>query len=260
MRADPFHVSANTDPKGDRSKRPQDQDPDMLLHVVRETDGGIVVGGRSTRLRRRIRIRRSSNRRLRTGATMSSRITRSASSSRWGGGMKHICRTGFAGREPAADYPLSNHFDEIDTLVIFDDVEIPWENVFFIATLAQRPISGRHCIATVLSLYAADAALADLLIGAALFNVRQTGLGKATSRCRRSWRNSPVTGRGSTPISWRQLRGRISPGGILMPNQSLLYTGRVLATSQLPAMMHIARELCGGQICAWSPRQPSLIV
>ena len=40
-----------------------------------------------------------------------------------------------------------------------------------------------------------------------------------------------------------------SPGGLLMPNQSLLYTGRVLACSQLPAMMHIARELCGGQIC-----------
>src|SRR5215217_7552515 len=45
VRADPFHVSANTDPKGDRSKRPQDQDPDMLLHVVRETDRGIVVRG-----------------------------------------------------------------------------------------------------------------------------------------------------------------------------------------------------------------------
>src|SRR3984893_14480041 len=45
VRADPFHVSANTDPKGDRSKAPQDQDPDMLLHVVRETDNGIVVSG-----------------------------------------------------------------------------------------------------------------------------------------------------------------------------------------------------------------------
>ena len=44
-RADPFHVSANTDPKGDRSKAPQDQDPDMLLHVVKETDNGIVVRG-----------------------------------------------------------------------------------------------------------------------------------------------------------------------------------------------------------------------
>ncbi|MBV9686801.1 MAG: 4-hydroxyphenylacetate 3-hydroxylase, partial [Alphaproteobacteria bacterium] len=37
VRLDPFHVSANTDPKGDRSKRPQEQDPDMLLHVVKET-------------------------------------------------------------------------------------------------------------------------------------------------------------------------------------------------------------------------------
>jgi 4-hydroxyphenylacetate 3-monooxygenase len=34
-----------------------------------------------------------------------------------------------------------------------------------------------------------------------------------------------------------------------MPNQSLLYTGRVHACTNLPAMMHLARELCGGQIC-----------
>lgn len=34
-----------------------------------------------------------------------------------------------------------------------------------------------------------------------------------------------------------------------MPNQSLLYSGRVLACSQLHEVMHIARELCGGQIC-----------
>ncbi len=34
-----------------------------------------------------------------------------------------------------------------------------------------------------------------------------------------------------------------------MPNQSLVYTGRVHACSRLPEMMHLARELCGGQIC-----------
>src|SRR6185503_1636779 len=45
LRFDPFHVSANTDPKGDRSKPPQEQDPDMLLHVVRDNDAGIVVRG-----------------------------------------------------------------------------------------------------------------------------------------------------------------------------------------------------------------------
>src|SRR5262249_43947561 len=42
---DPYHVSGNADPKGDRSKRPQDQDPDMMLHAVRETDAGIIVRG-----------------------------------------------------------------------------------------------------------------------------------------------------------------------------------------------------------------------
>jgi aromatic ring hydroxylase len=43
IKDDPFHVSANTDPKGDRSRRPQEQDPDVLLHVVGETDNGIIV-------------------------------------------------------------------------------------------------------------------------------------------------------------------------------------------------------------------------
>ena len=42
---DLFHVSANTDPKGDRSKAPQDQDPDMMVHVVKETDAGIIIRG-----------------------------------------------------------------------------------------------------------------------------------------------------------------------------------------------------------------------
>ena len=45
LEQDTFHVSANTDPEGDRSKRPQDQDPDMMVHVVKETDAGIVLRG-----------------------------------------------------------------------------------------------------------------------------------------------------------------------------------------------------------------------
>jgi 4-hydroxyphenylacetate 3-monooxygenase len=40
-----------------------------------------------------------------------------------------------------------------------------------------------------------------------------------------------------------------SPGGLLMPNQALLYTGRVFACTGLPAAIHLTRDLCGGQIC-----------
>lgn len=76
VREDPFHVSANTDPKGDRSKQPQDQDPDMLLHVVRETDAGIVVRGAKYKRRRPMPIRPSPSRPSPTGATRDCPTTR----------------------------------------------------------------------------------------------------------------------------------------------------------------------------------------
>jgi 4-hydroxyphenylacetate 3-monooxygenase len=251
VRHDPFHVSANTDPKGDRSKRPQDQDPDMLLHVVRETDNGIVVRGAK----------------YETAAAYAEQAFVKPTIANWGDselsdyavgfivrmgapGIKHICRSGFAGRAPAVDYPLTSRFDEVDTLVIFDDVEVPWEDVLF-----YRHTRAATFIRATLHRYSAFPFVqrllrtADLMIGAALHNVRQTGLERqqavqeklATLACYREGINAHLTAAIAS--------GEPSPSGLLMPNQSLLYTGRVLACSQLPAMMHLARELCGGQIC-----------
>jgi 4-hydroxyphenylacetate 3-monooxygenase len=251
VRLDPFHVSANTDSKGDRSKRPQEQDPDMLLHVVREMDRGIVVRGAK----------------FETAAAYANQGFVKPTIANWGDselsdyavgfvvqmgapGIKHICRTGFAGRASIEDYPLANRFDEIDTLVVFDDVEIPWEDVLF-----YRHTRAAAYIRATLHRYSAFPFVqrilryADLLIGAALLNVRQTGLqGRqpvqeklAALACYREGINAHLTA--------AVAEAEVSPGGLLMPNQSLLFAGRVLACSQLPAMMHLARDLCGGQIC-----------
>ena len=161
-----------------------------------------------------------------------------------------ICRTGFTGRAPLEDYPLSNRFDEIDALVVFDDVLIPWENVLF-----YRHTRAATFIRATLHRYSAFAfvqrnlKMADMMIGAALYNVRQTGLEKQPAvqeklsalAVYREGINAHLTAAIAT--------AQKSPGGLLMPNQSLLYTGRVLACSQLHEMMHLTRELCGGQIC-----------
>ncbi|WP_028265006.1 4-hydroxyphenylacetate 3-hydroxylase family protein [Arthrobacter sp. MA-N2] len=249
--ADPFHVSANTDPKGDRSKAPQDQDPDMLLHVVRETDNGIVVRGAK----------------YETAAAYSNQAFTKPTIANWGNselsdyavgfvmdmgtpGLKFISRNGFAGKGPSDDYPLSNRVDEVESLVVFDDVEIPWEDVLF-----YQHTKAAAFIRSTLHRYSAfpfvqrTLHLADLMIGAALWNVKQTGLEKqqavqeklAQLACYREGINAHLTA--------AVANAETSPGGLLMPNQSLLYAGRVTALSQLPAMMHIARELCGGQIC-----------
>ena len=250
-RQDPFHVSANTDPKGDRSKRPQDQDPDMLLHVVKETDAGIVVKGAK----------------FETAAAYANQAFVKPTIANWGDnklsdyavgfiaqmgapGMKHICRTGFAGRGSHEDYPLSNRFDEVDTLIIFDHVHIPWEDVLF-----YRHTRAASYIRATLHRYSAFAFVqrilryADMMLGTAMYNARQTGLEKqqavqeklATLAVYREGINAFLTA--------AVAEAEESPAGLLMPNQSLLYSGRVHACSGLAEMMHITRDLCGGQIC-----------
>lgn len=257
IKNDPFHVSANTDPKGDRSKAPQDQDPDMLVHVVKETDAGIVIRGAK----------------FETAAAYSNQAFLKPTIANWGNselsdyalgcivkmdapGVKHICRSGFAGasggcpRANQEDYPLANKFDEIDTLMILDDVLVPWEDVLF-----YQHTKAASFIRATLHRYSAfpyvqrTLSYADLIIGAALWNVKQTGLEKQQA----------VQEKLSELAVWREginafltaaiATAEISPNGLLMPNQSLLFSGRVHALSNLPKMMHLARELCGGQIC-----------
>ncbi|MGG0658060.1 4-hydroxyphenylacetate 3-monooxygenase, oxygenase component [Rummeliibacillus pycnus] len=46
-------------------------------------------------------------------------------------GLKFICRESFVGGESKFNYPLSSRFEEMDTIVVFDNVLVPWDRVFF---------------------------------------------------------------------------------------------------------------------------------
>ena len=249
--ADVFHVSANTDPKGDRSKAPQDQDPDMMVHVVRETDQGIVVRG--AKYETASAYADQAFLKPTVGAWANERLSDYAVGCivKLGApGVKHIGRSGFAGRASAADYPLSSRFDEVDFLMVLDDVLIPWDDVFFYRhTRAAQYIRGTLHRYSAFPYVLRILYVADMMIGAAMWNARQTGLDKlqavreklADLVCYREGINAHLTAAVAT--------AQRSPGGLLMPHQSLMYAGRIFACANLPQMMHIARELCGGQIC-----------
>ncbi len=247
---DPFHVSANTDPKGDRSRHPREQDPDVLLHVVRETDSGIVVRGAK----------------FETAAAYANQAFVKPTIGDWGNdtlseyavgfiadmgapGIRHICRSGFAGRLGSDDYPLSSRFDEIDTMIVFDDVQIPWEDVFFYRhTRAAAFIRATLHRYSMYSFVQRHLRLADLLLGLAYANVSQTGV-KAHQGVREKIAQLACYREGIAAHLTASIElAKRSPGGLLMPNQALLYTGRVHACSQLPKMMHLVRDLCGCQI------------
>lgn len=247
---DPFHVSANTDAKGDRSRWPQDQDPDVLLRVVKETDNGIVVRGAK----------------FETAAAYANQAFVKPTIADWGNapeseyavgflarmgapGLKHVCRSGFAGTRPNEDYPLSNRFDEVDTMLIFDDVEIPWEDVFFYRhTEAAAFIRATlHCY-SIFPFLQRHLRYADYLLGAAYLSVQQTGVKM----------HQAVREKVARVASYREMinahliaaieTAKESPEGLLMPNPQVMYGARVQACSQLPEIMHLVRDLSGCQI------------
>jgi 4-hydroxyphenylacetate 3-monooxygenase len=247
---DPFHVSANTDPKGNRALRPQDQDPDVLLHVVGETDNGIVVRGAK----------------FETAAAYANQAFVKPTIGEWNNevlsdyavgfladmgapGIKHICRSAFAAQHDPDEYPLTSRYDEIDTMIVFDDVEIPWENVFFYrhtkAAAFIRATLHRYSIYPYVQRYLR---FADFLLGVAYASARSTGVTMhqgvrekiAQIACYREGVNAHLT----AAIELAQP----SPGGLLMPNQPMMYAGRVFASTQLPSVMHILRDLCGCQV------------
>jgi 4-hydroxyphenylacetate 3-monooxygenase len=119
-------------PQVDRSKTAQGlEDPFIQVGVVEEKDGGIVVRGAQM---------------LGTASAISDYLFVSCIMPLRPGdeayantfiipiatpGLKLYCRPPYAVDKPSVfDYPLSMQFDESDALAVFDDVFVPWENVF----------------------------------------------------------------------------------------------------------------------------------
>ncbi|HTL53438.1 MAG TPA: 4-hydroxyphenylacetate 3-hydroxylase N-terminal domain-containing protein [Planctomycetota bacterium] len=119
-------------PQIDRSKTAQSLEEKFLqVGVVKETDGGVIVRGAQM---------------LGTASTICNYILVSCIVPLKPGdedyantfvvpagapGLKLYCRPLYAqGKSSVYDYPLSTRFDETDALLVFDDVFIPWEQVF----------------------------------------------------------------------------------------------------------------------------------
>ena len=121
---------------------------------------------------------------------------------------------------------------------LFSDVDAPWgpESMKF---PVNSLLAGNSAFRDG---FARDCLLQRRVLCEPLFNARQTGLDKqqavqeklALLACYREGINAHLT----AAIAIAEER----PGGLLMPNQSLLYTGRVLACSDFPGPSRGALE------------------
>ena len=175
---------AMTDPKGDRSLPPHKQpDPDMFMHVVEEREDGIVVRGAKAH---------------QTGAVNSHEI---------------IVMPTISMREEDADYAISfalpadaegityimgrqscdtrklekgtidrgnGLYGGHESLVVFEDVFVPWERVFMYKEYAFAGRLVEHFASYHRQSYACKAGVGDVLIGATQTAAEYNGAARAS--------------------------------------------------------------------------------
>ncbi|MFL9924438.1 4-hydroxyphenylacetate 3-hydroxylase N-terminal domain-containing protein [Herbaspirillum lusitanum] len=243
-----FLTSGNTDPKGDRSKQPyQQDDPDMYTRVVEEREDGIIIRGAK----------------FETGACYAHAAFVKPTVGSWvpentdyavacivplnSPNLRHICRAPHFDSPNGFDKPLSSQFDELDTLIVFDDVFVPWENVIFsrkpeLAALIRQDLHNWAAQGFLNRAYAK----ADTLVGAALLVTEHTRLGAIPSIREKI---AVLMGYRETIRAFifaSESEHQVSESGMIMPNLSIQNAGRVYASSNFYEMVQILRDLAGG--------------
>jgi aromatic ring hydroxylase len=134
-------AAAVTDVKGDRSRRPgQQDDPDMYVHVVERRDDGIVVRGAKAHTSGSVVAEELIGIPTRAMVEGEEDYAVSFAVPVDAPGLRMVARgLSMAHDSDEFEVPISAHDDLVETLTIFDDVFVPYENVFL---LGEHEYSG----------------------------------------------------------------------------------------------------------------------
>jgi len=167
-------------------------------------------------------------------------------------GLKLYPRRPYAlGPTSVFDYPLSSRFDETDSLVVFDDVLVPWEDVFIYKnielTAGQFSVTAAHVLGNTQSHIRSWAKLQFLgglvkrcldLSGRSASSETIAQLGDLATRI------SLVEGM----ILGAEAAAEPDPFGVMRPKDALLYASQVFQQAMYPALLNQIRGLMGGSV------------
>lgn len=238
-------------PQIDRSKPAhQQEDPHLYAGVKEERKDGIVIAGAQmlgTGMAIADWVQLSSILPLRPGDenyAISVMVPVGAE------GVKVYSRRSYASAASSMfDYPLATRFDETDSLVVFDDVFVPWENVFSYKNLevtqAQWWETPGHLWGNVQAQIRFSTKL-DLLVGVAKRVTEMNGVSTLP----------PVQGvLGELAAYASMVRGlllgaehncTIDEHGVAWPGVAETYASITMQSSIYPKMLNMVRDLCGG--------------
>jgi 4-hydroxyphenylacetate 3-monooxygenase len=238
-------------PQVDRSQ-PAHRHPEPFLHpgIVRETDAGIVVRGAQA---------------IATSATMADWLFLSYITPLVPGdedyAISFVVPMNASGlrlypRQPYAttatstfDYPLSARFDEVDTTVVFDDVLVPWEQLFIYRNVelvnAQFHETPSHATANFQSLVRFGVKL-EFLAGLAVRLAEvQRAEGDPGVQATLGGDIAALCAAFDALVAAAE-RFPLVTDGVARPHPQYIYAGMSLQRRLIVDMMRTLRELAGG--------------
>ena len=238
-------------PQIDRSKPMHQQSPrDLYAGVVKEKDNGIIVRGAQM---------------LGTGAVLSDYISLGQITPIQPGDEDHAINFAVACNSPGLkiysrrsyasaanstfDYPLSSQFDETDSLVVFDDVFVPWEQVFVYRDLEISKDQWWKTAAHSMGNHQAQIRFVTklrLIMGLAKRITEMNGVNKLPAvkgiLGEMSSYAAMVEGLLDAQISNCSIIGK----EFVEPARQPLYAAIALQSEVYPKLLNLLRELCGG--------------
>ncbi|HEX6769365.1 MAG TPA: 4-hydroxyphenylacetate 3-hydroxylase N-terminal domain-containing protein, partial [Candidatus Binatia bacterium] len=167
-------------------------------------------------------------------------------------GLKLYPRRPYAlGATSVFDYPLSSRFDESDSLVLFDDVFVPWEDVFIYKnielTAGQFSATAAHVLGNTQAHIRSWAKL-QFIVGLVKRCMDASGRSAASEIVSQlgdlSTRVSIVEG----TILGAEAAAEPDQFGVMRPKDSLLYASQVYQQAMYPALLNQMRGLMGGSL------------
>jgi len=143
------------------------------------------------------------------------------------------------------DHPINHLGEEIDALIIFDNVLIPWEHVFSFRNKATLAYYLEVCVLPHWAILARMARRARYFAAAAKMVVEVLGTEPIPQvRAGVAEIYSYATALEAFILAAEE-KGEATPHGIFLPDRATITAGRLYAITQLPVIMQQLRELCG---------------
>ncbi|MGD9734349.1 MAG: 4-hydroxyphenylacetate 3-hydroxylase family protein [Solirubrobacterales bacterium] len=167
-------------------------------------------------------------------------------------GLKLYCRRPYAVGQPSGfDYPLSTRFDEPDSMAVFDQLFVPWEDVLVCRDIDLVRDQFHRTAAHVLGNTQAQirfTAKIKFLLGLTLAVVESNGVGHLPAVQEKLGELASLAAIVEGMVLAAESSSSVDAYGICRPNPRFLYGAMGLQSEIYPRLLQIMRELSGAGV------------